>query len=67
MGAAETIWNAMEVAEEAPDGNIPSSSLTVDTHLPLPDMKPHIMFVPLSLSHMQNFFDFRAITSWYLF
>lgn len=50
MGA-EKIWDAMEVAEEAlrcSDNNasssdIQSSSLTVDTHLPLHEMKPHVI------------------------
>lgn len=40
------IWNAMEVAEEARencDAEIPSSSISVDTSLHLPDMKPRII------------------------
>ncbi|KAF8400669.1 hypothetical protein HHK36_013969 [Tetracentron sinense] len=44
MGAV--IWNAMEVAEEARENcnsDIPSSSLSVETSLPLPEMKPRII------------------------
>ncbi|KAK9268530.1 hypothetical protein L1049_000283 [Liquidambar formosana] len=45
MGAVK-IWDAMEVAEEARENTnaeILSSSLTVDTSIPLPDMKPRII------------------------
>ncbi|KAJ4958289.1 hypothetical protein NE237_025400 [Protea cynaroides] len=45
MGVVE-IWDAMEVAEEARENgtsDIPSSSLTVDIKLPLPQMKPKII------------------------
>ncbi|KAJ4953479.1 hypothetical protein NE237_030311 [Protea cynaroides] len=45
MGAVK-IWDAMEVAEEARENGTsetPSSSLTVDITLPLPQMKPHII------------------------
>ncbi|KAK6124597.1 hypothetical protein DH2020_041660 [Rehmannia glutinosa] len=42
MGAAEKIWNATEVAESH-SSEIPSSSLTIDHSLSLPDMKPHIV------------------------
>ncbi|OVA00450.1 Choline/Ethanolamine kinase [Macleaya cordata] len=45
MGA-EKIWNAMEVAEEAREtcnSEIPSSSLTIEISLPLPQMKPQII------------------------
>ncbi|XP_068652761.1 probable ethanolamine kinase isoform X1 [Aristolochia californica] len=46
MGA-EKIWNAMEVAERVPDNGstsvIPSSSLTIDTSLPPPQLKPRVI------------------------
>ncbi|KAL6549665.1 hypothetical protein OROHE_008396 [Orobanche hederae] len=42
MGAAEKIWNAMEVAESH-SSEIPSSSITIDHSLSLPDMKPFIV------------------------
>ncbi|KAL2249483.1 UNVERIFIED_CONTAM: putative ethanolamine kinase [Sesamum indicum] len=42
MGAADKIWNATEVAESH-SSDIPSSSLTVDHALSLPDMKPRIV------------------------
>ncbi|KAK4420258.1 putative ethanolamine kinase [Sesamum alatum] len=42
MGAAGKIWNATEVAESH-SSDIPSSSLTVDHALSLPDMKPRIV------------------------
>ncbi|XP_043703118.1 probable ethanolamine kinase isoform X2 [Telopea speciosissima] len=45
MGA-EKIWDAKEVAEEVRENgisDIPSSSLTVDISLPLPQLKPHII------------------------
>ncbi|KAF6152726.1 hypothetical protein GIB67_021386 [Kingdonia uniflora] len=40
------IWNPMEVAEEAGEkhsSDIPSSSLTLDTSLPLPHLKPRLI------------------------
>ncbi|KAI3879285.1 hypothetical protein MKX03_024260 [Papaver bracteatum] len=45
MGA-QHIWNAMEVAEEARESsnsNIPSSSITIEISLPLPEMAPQII------------------------
>ncbi|KAH6807489.1 Protein kinase superfamily protein [Perilla frutescens var. frutescens] len=42
MGATEKIWNATEVAETH-SSEIPSSSLTVDHSLSLPQMKPRIV------------------------
>ncbi|KAL7137701.1 hypothetical protein ABFS83_10G110700 [Erythranthe nasuta] len=42
MGATEKIWNATEVAESH-SSEIPSSSLTVNHSLSLPDMKPRIV------------------------
>ncbi|KAL6558358.1 hypothetical protein OROMI_018708 [Orobanche minor] len=42
MGAAEKIWNATEVAESH-SSEIPSSSITIDHSLSLPDMKPFIV------------------------
>lgn len=45
MGAVN-IWNAMEVAEgarESHSSEIPSSLLTIDHSLSLPEMKPHVV------------------------
>lgn len=46
MGAVN-IWNAMEVAEGASDGQtsgIPSSHLTIDHSLSIPEMKPRLVY-----------------------
>ncbi|KAI4335750.1 hypothetical protein L6164_014362 [Bauhinia variegata] len=51
MGAVK-IWNAMEVADQARkdySSEILHSSLSIDPSLPLPDMKPRIVFVLMPL------------------
>ncbi|XP_060175643.1 probable ethanolamine kinase isoform X2 [Lycium barbarum] len=43
MGAVKKIWNAMEVADGAPNTKFASSPLTVDHTLSIPHMKPQIV------------------------
>nr|GLL45229.1 probable ethanolamine kinase [Ipomoea trifida] len=46
MGKAVEIWNANEVAKGVPDdrtSGIPSSRLTIDHTLSIPEMKPHVV------------------------
>lgn len=56
MGAVKNNWNAMEVAEQAPDISTSSqiqirySSQSVDPSLPLPQITPLVKYVSLSLS-----------------
>ncbi|KAG9459663.1 hypothetical protein H6P81_004171 [Aristolochia fimbriata] len=60
MGA-EKIWNAMDVAERAPDDGtnsvIPSSSLTVETSLPPPQLKPRVIALCKDLFKKWSSFD----------
>ncbi|KAL0358375.1 UNVERIFIED_CONTAM: putative ethanolamine kinase [Sesamum angustifolium] len=70
MGAADKIWNATEVAESH-SSDIPSSSLTVDHALSLPDMKPRIVcafslsfrvsVVYYSFAKLAKFTDFQLV------
>lgn len=56
MGAVKNNWNAMEVAEQAPDISTSSqiqirySSQSVDPSLPLPQITPLVKYVSISLS-----------------
>ncbi|XP_059288880.1 probable ethanolamine kinase [Lycium ferocissimum] len=43
MGAVKKIWNAMEVADGAPNTKFASTPLTVDHTLSIPHMKPQIV------------------------
>lgn len=55
MGAVKNNWNAMEVAEQAPDISTSSqiqirySSQSVDPSLPLPQITPLVKYVSISL------------------